>query len=47
VQVIEPNVMRAVNSHANATLDGWTPPIDCLGLKGRNIKRLPAEVQGL
>ena len=34
VQVIEPNVMRAVNSHANAALDGWTPPIEGLGFKG-------------
>jgi len=45
VQVIEASVMRAVNSHANAVLDGWTPAIDGLGLKGRNIKRLPAETQ--
>jgi integrase len=46
VQVIEPNVMRAINSHANAALNGWTPPIESLGLTGRNIKRLPASGQG-
>jgi hypothetical protein len=34
VQVIEPNVVHAVNSRANAVLGGWTPPIEGLGLKG-------------
>ena len=47
VQVVEASVMRAVNSHANAALNGWTPPIEGLGLKGRNIKRLPVFTQGL
>jgi hypothetical protein len=46
VQVIEPNVMRAINSHVNAALDGWTSPIESLGLKGRNIKQLSASAQG-
>jgi hypothetical protein len=41
VQVIEKSVMDAVNSHATSVLDGWTPPIDELGLRGRNIRRLP------
>jgi hypothetical protein len=30
--------MRAVNSHAIAVLDGWTPEVDSLGRKGRNIR---------
>jgi hypothetical protein len=47
VQVVEASVMRAVNSHANAVLDGWTPVIEGLGLKGRNIRRLPSEAQDL
>jgi hypothetical protein len=40
VQVVEESVMRAVNSHAAAVLDGWTPAPEGLGLKGRNIKRV-------
>ena len=40
VQVVEESVMRAVNSHADAVLDGWTPAPDGLGLKGRNLKRV-------
>jgi hypothetical protein len=47
VQVVEESVMRAVNSHANAVLDGWTPVIEELGLKGRNIRRLRSEAQDL
>ena len=43
VQVIEASVMRAVNSHATAVLDGWTPTVASLGLKGRNIRSVPAE----
>ena len=39
VQVVEESVMRAVNSHAAAVLDGWTPTVEGLGLKGRNLKR--------
>jgi integrase len=39
VQVVEESVMRAVNSHATAVLDGWTPTVEGLGLKGRNLKR--------
>jgi integrase len=42
VQVIEASVMRAVNSHATAVLDGWTPALEGLGLKGRNVRSLPA-----
>jgi hypothetical protein len=45
VQVIEASVMRAVNSHATAVLDGWTPAVEGLGLQGRNIRSLPAAMQ--
>jgi integrase len=41
VQVVEENVMRAVNSHATTVLEGWTPEVKSMGLTGRNIKRLP------
>jgi hypothetical protein len=34
--------MRAVNSHAAAVLDGWTPAPEGLRLKGRNVKRVPS-----
>jgi len=43
VQIIEESVMRAVNSCAAAVLDGWTPSVDSLGLKGRNPKGLLLE----
>jgi len=43
--MVEESVMRAVNSHATAVLDGWTPAVDGLELKGRNIKRLPEPMQ--
>jgi hypothetical protein len=42
VQVVEESVMRAVNSHATAVLDGWTLASEHLGLKGRNIKKAPS-----
>jgi hypothetical protein len=45
VQVVEENVMRAINSHATTVLDGWTPAVEDMGLTGRNIKRLPAPTQ--
>jgi len=45
VQVVEENVMRAVNSHAIAVLDGWSPQLASMGLKGRNIRSLPAATQ--
>jgi hypothetical protein len=41
--VIEASVMRAVNSHATAVLDGWTPAVEGLGLQGRNIRSLPQQ----
>jgi integrase len=46
VQVVEESVMRAVNSHATSVLDGWTPAVEGLGLRGRNIRSARAEVRG-
>jgi integrase len=46
VQVVEESVMRAVNSHAAAVLDGWTPAVEGLGLKGRNLKRAASQITG-
>ena len=45
VQIVEENVMRAVNSHATTVLEGWTPRVGGMGLTGRNIKRLEAQMQ--
>jgi integrase len=46
VQVVEESVMRAVNSHAAAVLDGWTPAVEGLGLKGRNLKQTTSGGRG-
>jgi integrase len=46
VQVVEENVMRAVNSHASTVLEGWTPAVERMGLTGRNVKRLPETFSG-
>jgi hypothetical protein len=40
VQVVEENVMRAVNSHATTVLEGWTPAVESTGRTGRNLKRI-------
>jgi hypothetical protein len=45
VQVIEENVMRAVNSHASTVLEGCTPTVDSMGVTGRNVKRLLEPVE--
>jgi integrase len=45
VQVVEESVMLAVNSHATAVLDGWTPPVEGFGLKGGNIRSVPGRNQ--
>jgi integrase len=47
VQVVEENVMRAINSHATTVLEGWTPAVETMGLTGRNVKRLPQPSQPL
>jgi hypothetical protein len=41
VEVVEESVMRAVNSHATAVLDGWTPAVEGSGPKGCNIRSVP------
>jgi hypothetical protein len=46
LQVVEENVMRAVNSHASTVLEGWTPVVASMGLTGRNVKRLPKPFSG-
>jgi hypothetical protein len=46
VQVVEENVMRAVNSHASTVLEGWTPAVESMGLTGRNLKRLAEPFSG-
>jgi integrase len=46
VQVVEDNVMRAVNSHASTVLEGWRPKVESMGLTGRNLKRLPEPLAG-
>jgi integrase len=46
VQVVEENVMRAVNSHATTVLEGWTPAVESMGLTGRNLKRLAEPFSG-
>jgi integrase len=47
VQVVEENVMRAVNSHATTVLEGWTPAVETMRLTGRSVKRLPQPSQTL
>ncbi len=39
MQIVDANVIRAVNSHAIAVLDGWTPEVESLGQNGRNIRK--------
>ena len=46
VQVVEDNVMRAVNSHASTVLEGWRPEVKSMGVTGRNVKRLPEPLAG-
>jgi hypothetical protein len=40
-QVVEDDVMWAVNSHASTVLQGWGSALESMGLMGRNVKRLP------
>lgn len=46
VQIVEENVMRAVNSHATKVLEGWTPAVESMGRTGRNPKQLREPAQG-
>jgi hypothetical protein len=45
-EVVEENVMRAVNSHASTALERWTPVVESMGLTGRNVKRPPQPFSG-
>ena len=45
VQIIDESVARAVGSRTTAVLDGWKAPAEKLGLKGRNIRTVPAHAQ--
>ena len=38
VQTVDESVARAVGSRTAALLDGWTAPVERLGLKGRNLR---------
>ena len=49
VQPIDENLFRAVNSRANAVVEGWIPALEQLGRTGRQPKiiagkRVPDEV---
>jgi hypothetical protein len=46
VQVVEDNVMRAVNSHVSTVLEGWRPAVESMGLTGPNVKRLSEPFSG-
>jgi integrase len=40
VQSIEASVQQAVNSRTSAVLNGWTAPVDNMGVEGRNLRGL-------
>jgi integrase len=46
VQTVDESVARAVSSRTAAVLDGWTAPVERLGLKGRNIRAHEGKPQG-
>ncbi len=46
MQLLDASVARAVGSRTAAVLDGWTAPVEKLGLKGRNIRSVRTEEQG-
>jgi len=39
VQSIDASVQQAVNSRTTAVLEGFTAPVEEMGLEGRNIRR--------
>jgi hypothetical protein len=39
VQIIDKNVMHAVNSRTAGVLRGWKAPAQIMGMKGRNVRR--------
>jgi integrase len=40
VQSIDASVQQAVNSRTSAVLNGWTAPVENMGVEGRNLKGL-------
>ena len=38
VQTIEQSVLQAVNSRTAAVLEGWTAPVETMGVAGRNLR---------
>jgi hypothetical protein len=42
MQTIEKSVLDAVNSRADAVLDGWSAPAKEIGLQGRKPRRFEA-----
>ena len=40
VQTIEQSVLKAVNSRTAAVLEGWTAPVESMGVAGRNCSAL-------
>ena len=42
VQTIEQSVLQAVNSRTAAVLEGWTAPVENMGIAGRNLRGITA-----
>jgi len=42
VQTIEQSVLQAVNSSTAAVLEGWTAPVESMGVAGRNLRGITA-----
>ncbi|MBB5317969.1 hypothetical protein HDF09_002655 [Edaphobacter lichenicola] len=42
VQTIEQSVLQAVNSRTAAVLEGWTVPVESMGVAGRNLRGIAA-----
>ena len=40
VQSIDASVQQAVNSRTSAVLNGWTAPVENMGVEGRNLRGL-------
>jgi hypothetical protein len=42
VQTIEQIVLKAVNSRTAAVFEGWTAPVESMGVAGRNLRGITA-----
>jgi hypothetical protein len=42
VQTIEQSVLQAVNSRTAAVLEGWTAPVESMGVARRNLRGITA-----